>query len=76
MIFPRTRQHPIVTIARDPFARMDHIRQSAGPGECHYCGSQRKTVYRYGTHDDGLNTRPYLSPHTFCSVACYRAYSY
>ena len=61
-----------ITIARDPFARVDIIRTKA-TGECAWCGQPAK--YRYGTHADGISTRPQYQKQVFCSRSCERSHN-
>jgi hypothetical protein len=61
-----------VTIARDPFARVDTVREKA-EGSCAWCGQPAK--FRYGSHADGIHTRPNFQKAVFCSRSCERSYN-
>jgi len=67
---------PLVTIARDPFARMDVVRETVAQherGECSWCGQPAR--FRYGTANDGSRfVRSYVVGKLFCSVGCARSY--
>jgi len=59
------------TISRDPFARCETVRQKAS-GECAWCGQPAR--FRYGTHADGITTRPSMGKRVFCGRSCERAF--
>ena len=62
-------KNPLVSIARDPFARCDTVRQKAA-GECAWCGSPAK--FRYGTSPDAGGTS--MQKRVFCGRSCERAF--
>jgi len=65
----------ITVISRDPFARMDIIRETVPAserGECTECG--QPAHYRYGTEPDSITVRRYIVGKLFCSIGCARAY--
>lgn len=67
----------VTSIARDPFARSETVRECVPPSSrcsCANCGREG-AKYRYGHHADGLNTRAQLGSRVFCSVSCWRDYS-
>lgn len=66
---------PHVSIARDPCARFDTIRETVPQLDrvpCAWCGQPGR--FRYGTHADDYNARPSWDARTFCSVSCRRVY--
>jgi hypothetical protein len=64
----------LTVLSRDPFARGNFVRERAHTGSCDWCG-QVKQLYRYGFDPDGAADTPYLNPHRFCSVGCYRDFA-
>ena len=61
------------TIARDVFARCDTVREKVAKGhKCAWCGKPAR--FRYGTHADGIATRPSWANGEFCSVGCFRTF--
>lgn len=64
-----------VSIARDPFARVDHVRATVPAPDrapCAWCGC-RPGRFRYGTHADGIRTRPVFTSRAYCGIDCARA---
>lgn len=64
-------------IQRDPFSRATLYRELVPPEErksCAWCGQPAR--FRYGWQEDAINTRTPYMPRQFCSVSCWRAYSY
>lgn len=60
-------------VARDPFARGELRRESAGPGSCSWCGQQRRVLYTYEWEsDDGRRFGPARGK--FCGLPCFRSY--
>lgn len=68
---------PRVSISRDPFARMDHIRETVPVQDrrpCSYCGNAPGR-FRYGTEPDGIAPgRAGFARGAFCCVSCMRSY--
>lgn len=58
-------------VKRDPFARQEVHRESAGQGECDWCG-QKKRVYTYRVESDGGRKSDVKGK--FCSNSCMRSY--
>lgn len=64
-------------VARDPFARGEYRRESAGPGSCSWCGQQRRVLYTYEWESDSGNIgRRSGGPARgkFCGLPCFRSY--
>ena len=62
------------TISRDVFARCDTVREKVAKGqECAWCGQPAR--FRYGTHADGIMTRPSMQKRVFCGRSCERAFN-
>jgi hypothetical protein len=66
-------------VQQDPFARGAFERTCEGPGECAWCGEERKRVYRYVWIRDGLSQQPSIFNqiqlrHTFCNFQCFASY--
>ena len=71
-------------ISRDPFARVELIREIVHLGEltgptCEWCGCAGKfnksgrTLFRYSYEDD--SGRRHFNEKLFCCVSCFRAYT-
>lgn len=66
----------VVTVARDPFARMVLVRfKHDGCVGCSWCGSQPRMVFSYVPESDG-NNWPVRdnAEQVFCNLGCYRDY--
>lgn len=67
----------IVGIARDPFARVDIVREAVPATDrrpCGWCGNGPGR-FRYGFQPDSISGRiNWCGPHTFCCVSCWRAF--
>lgn len=64
----------LVSIHRNPFARSETVRERISfAAECAWCGQPAK--FRYGTHADGIATRPNMQQRVFCSRSCERSYN-
>ena len=64
----------IVSISRDPFARMDVVRETVAKHDrkpCAWCG-MRPGRFRYGVHHDGVRTRPEIGHRAYCCADCAR----
>lgn len=71
--FWHSQDMPITYRSRDSFARETRVRSHCTHGTCDECGREGR-VWQYGTHRDGLNTRPDFVRGWFCSVDCARSY--
>lgn len=60
-------------VARDPFARGEYRRESAGPGSCSWCGQNRRVLYTYEWESDG-GRRFGAARGKFCGLPCFREY--
>lgn len=75
-----TSQGQVVTISRDPFARVDIIRQEvpANGRTCAWCGglNARGNLFAYGSEADGIlpGRRHLDTRHLFCAKGCHDAY--
>lgn len=63
------------SIGRDPFARIDLVRQVEEARQpCAWCGNWRnkagRRLFRYGEWQDGIHTRPVMDQRLFCSKSC------
>lgn len=65
----------MVSISRDPFARLTLVRECEdGPEGCAWCGQTRKgkRLFRYGWEQD--SGQIHWHRRRFCSVGCMRDY--
>jgi hypothetical protein len=63
------------SVARNCFARGEYNRHSAGPGQCHWCGQDRKRLYTYVWDKDASSRRPdHSRSRPFCNLSCFRSY--
>lgn len=65
----------MASVGRDPFARGEYDRQSAGSGTCHNCGQKRRVVFTYVWTNDDSNRRPnHNGQKAFCNIGCHHDY--
>lgn len=67
------KKNPEHRFGRDPFARGEMTRQTAGSGSCDWCGTTKSTLFRYGWQSDG-GRRSGPAKGRFCNVSCFRSY--
>ena len=66
----------MAVISHDPFSRTSVDRLAAGSGDCHECGSYKKTLYTYTVvADDRMRPLRQGPGKRFCSVGCWRIYN-
>ena len=71
------------SVGRDPFSRGEYERRMHGPGECHWCGQERKHLFSYlWVGDDRAHRSSYGSldhahhqAKKFCNFQCFKAYN-
>ena len=65
----------VTYVRRDPFARGSYLRETAGSGNCFWCGKQCNTLFRYVWESDAR--RGWISNAAltrFCNFECFRSY--
>lgn len=62
-------------VARDPVARGAFRRESAGPGECSWCGQKKKVLFYYTWEpNDRPRNTPTYNKIRFCNKECRDVY--
>jgi len=60
-------------VSRNSFARYELHKESAGTGECDWCGSEKK-LYHYYIEPDRIAYKRDEIKGNFCCVGCMRSY--